>query len=112
MVDGTLRKGDKIQFMASGMEYDALNIGTLVPGGEVEGTELRAGEVRRLSPSPSPGPKPKPNPTPNPDPKPNPGPKPTPGPKPNPKPTPNSARWAFYTARSRASTTHAWEIRP
>ena len=31
--------------MASGMEYDALNIGTLVPGGEVEGTELRAGEV-------------------------------------------------------------------
>ena len=35
--------GDKIQFMASQMEYDALTIGTLVPGGD---------RTRQLSPKP------------------------------------------------------------
>jgi len=45
VVDGTLRKGEKIQFMASGMECDALAVGTLLPGGERETSLLRAGEV-------------------------------------------------------------------
>ena len=45
VVEGTLKKGEKIQFMASKMECDALAIGTLLPGGEIETQQLRAGEV-------------------------------------------------------------------
>ena len=45
VVDGVLRKGDKVKFKASGVEYDALSVGTLVPGGERETAILRAGEV-------------------------------------------------------------------
>ena len=40
-----MRKGDKVHFAASGMEYDVLEVGTLVPGGEKPCDVLRAGEV-------------------------------------------------------------------
>jgi len=45
VVDGELRKGDKIRFMASGEQYDVLEVGTLTPGSEKRVDVLRAGEV-------------------------------------------------------------------
>ena len=32
VVDGELRKGDRIQFSASGAKYEALEVGVLTPG--------------------------------------------------------------------------------
>ena len=40
-----MRKGDKIKFMASGCEYEVLEVGTLAPGREKPCDVLRAGEV-------------------------------------------------------------------
>jgi len=45
VVDGEMRKGDKIKFMASGCEYEVLEVGTLAPGREKPCDVLRAGEV-------------------------------------------------------------------
>ena len=48
VVDGQLKKGDKIKFAASGMSYDVLEVGTLSPGKERPCDVLRAGEVGYL----------------------------------------------------------------
>jgi GTP-binding protein LepA len=48
VVDGELRKGDKVRFVASGMAYDVLEVGTLAPGREKPCEVLRAGEVGYL----------------------------------------------------------------
>ena len=48
VVDGELRKGDKVRFVASEMEYDVLEVGTLAPGREMPCEVLRAGEVGYL----------------------------------------------------------------
>ena len=45
VVDGQIRKGDKIRFAASMMEYEVLEVGTLAPGSEKPCDVLRAGEV-------------------------------------------------------------------
>jgi len=45
IVDGEMRKGDKIKFVASGEVYDVLEVGTLTPGSEKPCDVLRAGEV-------------------------------------------------------------------
>lgn len=48
VVDGELRKGDRIQFSASGAKYEALEVGVLTPGvgaGQQSRPVLRAGEV-------------------------------------------------------------------
>lgn len=45
VVDGELRKGDKIRFVNSKMEYEVLEVGTLAPGSERPTDVLRAGEV-------------------------------------------------------------------
>jgi len=45
LVDGEMRKGDKVRFVASGCEYDVLEVGTLAPGREQPTEVLRAGEV-------------------------------------------------------------------
>ena len=34
VVDGEMRKGDKIKFVASDMTYEVLEVGTLAPGRE------------------------------------------------------------------------------
>jgi small GTP-binding protein len=114
VVDGALRKGDRIKFMASGKEYDALTVGTLIPGGERETMLLRAGEVRRARGRGPSGP-----PTLSLRPpsrrarqcrrarqrrRPRAGERPARTPRP---PCPARPRWATCTARSRASTTRA-----
>merc|ERR1719201_3009707 len=48
VVDGELRKGDKVRFVASGKEYEVLEVGTLAPGREQPTDVLRAGEVGYL----------------------------------------------------------------
>lgn len=45
IVSGELSKGDKVRFKASGMAYEALEVGTLSPGAERPCASLRAGEV-------------------------------------------------------------------
>ena len=45
VVDGALRKGERIQFAATGAEHEVLEVGTLTPGGERPAEILRAGEV-------------------------------------------------------------------
>jgi len=45
LVDGEMRKGDKVRFVASGCEYEVLEVGTLAPGREMPTDVLRAGEV-------------------------------------------------------------------
>jgi len=45
VVDGLVRKGDRIKFAATKMEYEILEVGTLIPGGERPTKMLRAGEV-------------------------------------------------------------------
>jgi len=45
VVDGVLRRGDKIRFAATGIEHEVLEVGTLTPGGERPTAQLRAGEV-------------------------------------------------------------------
>jgi len=48
VVDGELRKGDKIKFSATGSTADVLEVGTLSPGREKPCDVLRAGEVGYL----------------------------------------------------------------
>ncbi|XP_027078580.1 translation factor GUF1 homolog, chloroplastic [Coffea eugenioides] len=50
VVDGTIKKGDRIIFMASGKDYFADEIGVLSPS-QMQVEELRAGEVGYLSAS-------------------------------------------------------------
>lgn len=50
VVDGTIKKGDRIIFMASGKDYFADDIGVLSPS-QMQVEELRAGEVGYLSAS-------------------------------------------------------------
>jgi len=45
IIDGELRKGDKIEFAASASQVDVLEVGTLAPGSERPCEVLRAGEV-------------------------------------------------------------------
>jgi len=45
VVDGELRRGDKILFSATGVSHEVLEVGTLTPGGERPTDVLRAGEV-------------------------------------------------------------------
>jgi GTP-binding protein LepA len=45
LVDGELRKGDKVHFIASGEEHTVSEVGTLAPGKEKPCDVLRAGEV-------------------------------------------------------------------
>ena len=48
VVDGEVRKGDKVRFMNSGMEYEVLEVGVMTPS-QVRVDVLRAGEVGFLS---------------------------------------------------------------
>lgn len=48
VMDGRLKKGDRIRLMASGKEYDIDEIGVLSPG-QIEVDELHAGEVGYLA---------------------------------------------------------------
>ena len=48
VVDGVLRKGERIKFQATGVEHEVLEVGTLTPGGERPTKVLRAGEVGYL----------------------------------------------------------------
>jgi GTP-binding protein LepA len=48
VVDGEVKKGDKIRFMNSGMEYDVLEVGIMTPN-QIQVDSLRAGEVGFLS---------------------------------------------------------------
>ena len=45
VMDGELRRGDKIRFMASGKEYEVDEVGVLSPG-QMQADALFAGEVR------------------------------------------------------------------
>ena len=48
VVDGEVRRGDKVRFMNSGMEYEVLEVGVMTPA-QVKVDVLRAGEVGFLS---------------------------------------------------------------
>ncbi len=48
VMDGTVRKGDRIRFMASGQEYEIDEIGILAPN-QIQVQELHAGEVGYLA---------------------------------------------------------------
>jgi GTP-binding protein LepA len=48
VMDGTVRKGDRIKFMASGQEYEIDEIGILAPN-QIQVQELHAGEVGYLA---------------------------------------------------------------
>jgi len=48
VVDGEVKKGDKVRFMNSGMEYEVLEVGYMTPS-QVRVDVLRAGEVGFLS---------------------------------------------------------------
>lgn len=48
VVDGEIKRGDKIRFMASGIEYDVLEVGVMTPA-QVKVDSLRAGEVGFMS---------------------------------------------------------------
>lgn len=48
IVDGSVKIGDKIRFMNSGMEYEVLDLGVMTPN-QVKVNILRAGEVGYLS---------------------------------------------------------------
>ena len=45
VMDGQVKKGDKIITMSNGKEYDVVNIGYFKPGGYVKAEKLTAGEV-------------------------------------------------------------------
>jgi len=45
VVDGTLKKGDKVHFSASGMDYECLEVGVLTANGQRKTDVLRSGEV-------------------------------------------------------------------
>ena len=48
VVDGTVKKGDKVYFMNSKMEYEVLEVGVMTPS-QVKVDVLSAGEVGFLS---------------------------------------------------------------
>lgn len=48
VVQGTVKKGDKVAFMNSGMEYEVLEVGVMTPA-QVKVDALRAGEVGYLA---------------------------------------------------------------
>jgi GTP-binding protein LepA len=48
VIDGEIKKGDKVRFMASGMEYEVLEVGVMTPA-QVKVDVLRAGEVGFMS---------------------------------------------------------------
>jgi GTP-binding protein LepA len=48
VMDGEIRKGDKIRFMASGIEYEVLEVGVMTPA-QVKVDVLKAGEVGFMS---------------------------------------------------------------
>ena len=48
VVDGEVKKGDKIRFMNSGMEYEVLEVGVMTPA-QIKVDVLRAGEVGFIS---------------------------------------------------------------
>ena len=48
VVDGEIRRGDKIRFMNSGVEYEVLEVGVMTPA-QVKVDVLRAGEVGFMS---------------------------------------------------------------
>lgn len=48
VVDGQIRKGDKVRFMNSGVEYEVLEVGVMTPA-QVKVDVLRAGEVGFMS---------------------------------------------------------------
>jgi len=48
VVDGEVKKGDKIRFMNSGMEYEVLEVGVMTPA-QIKVDILRAGEVGFIS---------------------------------------------------------------
>jgi len=45
VVDGQLRKGEKVHFSASGMDYECLEVGVLTAGGQQPTGVIRSGEV-------------------------------------------------------------------
>ena len=47
VVDGEVKKGDKVRFMASGAEHEVTEVGIMTPQ-QVPVSSLRAGEVGRL----------------------------------------------------------------
>jgi len=51
VVDGKIHKGDRVKFVASGKEYEVLDVGTLAPGKEMPVDVLNAGEVGYLQAS-------------------------------------------------------------
>ena len=48
VIDGTVKRGDKVRFLNSGKEYEVLEVGVMTPA-QVRVDELRAGEVGFLS---------------------------------------------------------------
>ncbi len=51
VVDGKLKAGDKIKFMATGKEFDTVEVGYLSPLGTIPSKELSAGEVGYIAAS-------------------------------------------------------------
>ncbi len=51
VVDGKLKAGDKIKFMATGKEFDAVEVGFLSPLGSIPAKELSAGDVGYIAAS-------------------------------------------------------------
>jgi len=51
VVDGTIRKGSKVRFMATGKEYDVVEVGVFAPGSFIATDRLSAGDVGYLTAS-------------------------------------------------------------
>ena len=51
VVDGKLKAGDRIRFMATGREFDAVEVGFLSPLGSIPAKELSAGDVGYIAAS-------------------------------------------------------------
>ena len=51
VVDGSIRKGTKVRFMATGKEFEVVEVGFFAPGRFIASDELRAGEVGYLTAS-------------------------------------------------------------
>ena len=51
IVDGALKAGDRIRFMATGKEFDVVEVGFLKPNGMMPSSELSAGEVGYIAAS-------------------------------------------------------------
>lgn len=48
VVDGSLKKGDRIRFLATGAEEQLLDVGAVTPGGLISTTELQTGQIGYL----------------------------------------------------------------